>query len=101
MRDEEILALHRIGSGGLLPDLTFLLEAAPEQVARRLARRDGGESDAIGGRDAGYHGEVAAAFARLAAAEPGRFLRIDGSGAVEATHRLVLDALAPLLEAPE
>jgi dTMP kinase len=94
--DADILGLHRIGSGGLMPDMTFLLEAAPEQIARRLARRDGGESDAIGGRDAGYHADVAAAFARFAEAEPGRFVRIDGSGEIEATHRRILDALAPL-----
>jgi dTMP kinase len=94
--DADILELHRIGSGGLLPDLTFLLEAAPEQIARRLARRDGGESDAIGGRDASYHTDVAAAFERFAETEPGRFVRIDGSGEIEATHRRILDALAPL-----
>ena len=97
--DEDVLTLHRIGSDGLLPDLTFLLEAAPEQVARRLARRDGGESDAIGGRDAGYHAEVAAAFARFAEAEPARFVRIDGGGEIEATHRRILEALEPLIEA--
>ena len=93
VRDEDILALHRNGSYGLLPDVTFLLEAAPEQVARRLARRDGDESDAIGGRDAAYHGEVAAAFARIAEAEPARFLRIDGTGEIEQTHRRILEAL--------
>jgi dTMP kinase len=91
--DEDILMLHRIGSGGLLPDVSFLLEAAPEQVARRLARRDGDESDAIGGRDPAYHSEVAAAFARIAAAEPARFVRIDGTGEIEQTHRRILEAL--------
>ena len=96
--DEDILALHRIGSGGLLPDVTFLIEAAPEQIARRLARRAGGESDAIGGRDASYHADVAAAFARFAVAEPARFVRIDGTGAIEETHQRILEALAPLLE---
>ena len=96
--DEEILALHRIGSGGLLPDVTFLIETSPEQVARRLARRDGGESDAIGGRDASYHADVAAAFARFAEADPARFVRIDGTGAIAETHDRILDALAPLLE---
>jgi dTMP kinase len=99
MADEDILELHRVGSGGLLPDATFLLEAAHEQVAQRLARRDGGASDAIGGRGAAYHADVAAAFARFAEAEPGRFVRIDGSGDIEQTHCRVLAALAPLLEA--
>ena len=98
IRDEDVLALHRIGSGGLLPDITFLIEAAPDQVAKRLARRDGGQSDAIGGRDAAYHADVAAAFARFAEAEPSRFVRIDGSNEIERTHGLILAALAPLLE---
>ena len=99
MLDEDILSLHRIGSAGLLPDVTFMIEADPEQVNERLARRDNGESDAIGGRDPAYHAEVAAAFARFAEAEPGRFVRIDGTGEIEQTHRHILDALEPLLEA--
>lgn len=97
--DADILTLHRIGSGGLMPDMTVLLESSAEQVADRLARRDGGESDAIGGRDASYHAAVSAAFARFAEADPARFVRIDGSGAIELTHRRVLKALAPWIEA--
>ena len=96
--DEEILALHRLGSAGLLPDRTFLIEIAPEHAAARRARRDGGDSDAIGGRDAAYHARVAEAFARLAEAEPGRFVRIDGNGPLEQTHAAIMAALAPLLE---
>ena len=99
MLDEDILSLHRIGSAGLLPDVTFMIEADPEQVTERLTRRDNGESDAIGGRDPAYHAEVAAAFARFAEAEPDRFVRIDGTGEIEQTHRHILDALEPLLEA--
>jgi len=97
LADEAILALHRVGSGGLLPDLTILLEAAPGEIAGRLARRDGGESDRIGGREGEFHARVARAFRRAADAEPARFARIDGGGPPEATHRAVLDAIAPLL----
>jgi dTMP kinase len=96
--DEAILALHRIGSGGLLPDLTILLEAAPGEIAERLARREGGESDRIGGREAEFHERVGQAFRCFAEAEPARFARIDGSGSAEATHRAILAAVAPLLE---
>jgi dTMP kinase len=97
LSDEDILELHRIGSGGLLPDLTILLEAASDEIAARLARRDGGESDRIGGREAQFHERVGQAFRSIARAEPARFVRIDGSGSAEATHRALLDALAPLL----
>jgi dTMP kinase len=96
--DDAVLALHTVGSGGLLPDLTLLMEVSPEVAAERLSRRDGGENDAIGGRDAAYHAAVAAAFVRLAAAEPGRFVRIGTDGLAEETHAQVLAALAPLLD---
>jgi dTMP kinase len=94
--DEDILELHRFGSGGLMPDLTVLLEATPEEIAKRLARRDGGESDRIGGREAEFHARVEQAFRHFAEAEPARFVRIDGSGPPEATHMAILEALAPL-----
>ena len=98
LSDADILALHRVGSGGLLPDLTLLIEIAPEEAATRLARRDDGRSDAIGGRGEAYHAQVAAAFARLAEAEPGRFARIRSDDGPEHTHALVMRALAPLIE---
>ena len=97
LSDEGILELHRIGSGGLLPDLTILLEAAPDEIAARLTRRDGGESDRIGGREAEFHERVGQAFRRIAQAEPARFVRIDGSGPAEATHQAILEAMAQLL----
>lgn len=93
LADADLLDLHRIGSAGLLPDLTLLIEVPPDQVATRLARRDAGASDAIGGRDAAYHASVAAAFSRLAEAEPARFARIDGAGSPEDTHQAVLASL--------
>ncbi len=96
LSDTDLLELHRIGSGGLLPDLTLLIEIAPEVAAGRLALRDAGGADRIGGRDAAYHGKVAAAFARFAETEPQRFARIDGNGGPEETHAKVLAALAPL-----
>jgi dTMP kinase len=99
LSDEDILALHRIGSGGLLPDLTILLEASPEQIAERLARRDGGESDRIGGREPRFHARVAEAFRRMAATEPGRMVRIEGSGTPDQTNRAILEAVSPLLQA--
>lgn len=97
LADEDILALHRVGSNGLLPDLTLLVEVPPEAIAERLQRRDGAGADAIGGRGAAYHAQVHAAFERLAAADPARFVRIDGSGSKEQTHQQVLQAVATLL----
>lgn len=98
LTDADILVLHGIGSGGLLPDLTLLIEVAPEEAARRTIARDADQTDRIGGRDAAYHARVAAAFARYAEAEPNRFVRIDGNGGPEETHARIMKALTPMLD---
>jgi dTMP kinase len=97
LSDTDILELHRIGSLGLLPDLTLLIEVPPAVAAARLAARDPDGADRIGGREAAYHARVVAAFSRLAEADPQRFARIDSSGSREATHATIMAALAPLL----
>ena len=99
LSDEEITELHRIGSCGLLPHLVVLIEVQPEEVAERLARRDAGAADRIGGRGGAYHARVGRAFVCLAEAEPRRFARINGGGAVQATQALILAAVLPLLGA--
>ena len=91
--DADILALHRIGSGGLLPDRTVLLELDPALAARRLAARDLGQSDRIGGRDTAYHARVATAFGRFAQADSARFALIDADGTPDAVHTRVLAAV--------
>lgn len=97
LADADILALHRIGSAGLLPDLTVLIEVSPERAVERTTRRDGAAADRIGGRDAAYHAAVAATFAALAAAEPDRFVAIDGDGSREATHAQIIAAIMAAL----
>lgn len=97
LSDDDLLTLHRIGSGGMLPDLTLLLEAPAETIATRLAQRDTGNTDRIGGREAEYHNRVSQAFGRIAAAEPRRFARIDAGGSLEAAHHAILAAVEPLL----
>jgi dTMP kinase len=97
LSDDEVLDLHRIGSQGLLPDLTLLIEVSPQNSAARTSARDGGDADRIGGRDAAYHARVAAAFARIAAAEPARFARIDGNASAEEVHGAVVGALGALV----
>ena len=96
LADTELLDLHRIGSGGLMPDLTLLIEVSPEEAASRIARRDGDEADRIGGRPAAYHARVGAAFRRFADEEPARFAVINGNGPREATHAAVQAAVAAL-----
>ncbi len=93
LSDAEVLELHRIGSGGLLPDLTMLIEVSPNVASDRTAARDTDGADRIGGRDENYHAKVDAAFAHFAALEPERFARINGDGDVKSVHAAVILAL--------
>ena len=94
--DDEVRELHRIGSGGLKPCRTILLEAPGEDVAERLRMRDGDEADAIGGRDARYHADVARGFAGLAQGDD-TIVQLDASGTADEVHAAVMREIEPLL----
>ena len=95
--DEAITALHAFGSDGLRPDCTILLEVNEKTRLARLQERDGGESDAIGGRSTEYHKAVAERFRKVAASDPEGFALVDGNGTAQLVHERVLEALNPLL----
>jgi dTMP kinase len=97
--DPDILTLHRIGSSGLLPDCTVLLTLDPAEAAARVAKRDAGALDRIGGRAADYHARVAAAFLRYAQAEPERFALVAAEGTLDQVHARVLAAVDSLCSA--
>lgn len=95
--DAAILALHGFGSRGLLPDRTFLLELSPDEGRARAAGRDPAANDRFEARDTGFHAAVAAAFDRIAAAEPDRIRRIDAAAAPAQVTAALVEALADLL----
>jgi dTMP kinase len=97
LSDADILALHQIGSNGLLPDRTLVLELPAEVSASRAALRDGAVSDRIGGRDADFHLAVANAFRRFANEEPGRIKLVDASGTPEEVSVKIMAVMADLL----
>ena len=96
LKDADILALHRHGAGGLMPDLTILLSASSAAVSDRLRARDGENSDRIGGRDARFHARVADRFAAIAEAEPDRVAVVEAMGAPEEVHARIMAALERL-----
>lgn len=94
---EAVRALHAVGSGGLLPDRTLLLQIDPEAAAERTRKRDSGGADRIGARDAAYHAQVAASFAALAETEPERFRTVGAGGSAEDVTSRLLAELEDLL----
>ncbi|MGE4481653.1 dTMP kinase [Acidocella sp.] len=77
---------------GLTPDITFLLELPEEDARRRLAARARG-TDRYEEMGEAFFTRVQKGFAAMAAAEPGRFVKIDASP----PPGLVVDALCQAL----
>lgn len=94
--DQAIMTLHAIGSDGLLPDRTLLLELDPSETERRRAARTLERPDRFEDRTNGFHSRVVAAFAVIAEREPSRFRRIDASGNSEQVTDLMVAALADI-----
>lgn len=84
--------LERISTwavAGLQPDLVVLL-VVPEEVAWE---RTGGARDRIEAAGRDFHRRVAASFRAQAAADPDRWVVLDGSGSVDAVEERVLSAI--------
>lgn len=77
LADRDILALHAVGSAGLMPDRTFLFEIDPAIARGRLAARQGEDADRMESKPADYHARLASRFRAIAVAEPARFITVD------------------------
>jgi dTMP kinase len=86
---EEVAAVNRLATGGLVPDLTFLLAIDPATAAAR-----GAEGDRFEAEGPGLQERVLEAYERLAAAEPERWRRIDADRPPETVHEDVVAAVA-------
>lgn len=76
---------------GMVPDRTYLLDVDPEVGRRRMGRREGRppDSDRMERSGSAFYERVANGYRQLAALEPGRVLRLDGSAPVEEVHDLI------------
>ena len=94
----ELRALADVATGGLVPDRTLLLDVPTEVgLARKAAEQTRFETDF----PADFHRRVRDGFLALAAAEPERFVVVDGTRAADAVAADVFGATArvPGLEA--
>jgi dTMP kinase len=78
---------------GLAPDLTLILDLAPDVGMARAAAR-GVAADRYERLDDGFHARVRAGFLAIAAAEPGRCAVLDAARPADAVFAAVRAALA-------
>ncbi len=94
--DEDILALHKIGSGGLLPDRTLLLSMPLLDASRRTDERDGPKADRFAAKEGKYFDVVEAKFGQLAQIDSERIQIVDASGQIDVVTERLLSALGDL-----
>src|SRR4051812_23184489 len=78
---EEVEAVNRFATGGLVADLTVLLDIEPAAAAKRA-----GEPDRIEAEGERLQSSVLEAYRRLAAAEPGRWRTVDADRPPDQVH---------------
>jgi dTMP kinase len=92
---DAVAALSAFATAGLEADLVLLLTVPPEVREARLAERGGHDRFEQAGE--AFHERVEAGFRVQAAADPGRWIVLDGHGAVPEVAEQVWAAVAPRL----
>ncbi len=93
---DQIEAAIAIATGGLEPDLTILLDLAPEiGLARKQQILDPTDRNRLDDEDLAFHRRVRAAYLAQAAQSPARWLVLDATLPPDAVAAAIQAALAP------
>ncbi|HET7763386.1 MAG TPA: dTMP kinase [Phycicoccus sp.] len=86
---DEVHDLQMWAVGGLVPDLTVVVDITPEEGRRRR----GEVHDRLESEEDAFHASIRHHFLAMAAGHPERYLVVDGAEPPERLHALVLDRL--------
>lgn len=92
---QELLAINRFATGGLIPDLTILLDCDAVRLTGR--RKSRGGQDRIEREAEAFHDNVRQGFLDLAAAEPERIKLVAAEGSVTDVHNAIVKLVEEFL----
>jgi dTMP kinase len=100
---DKLSALETVEIAGLLPELTFILDLAPETGLARAARRrrPGKAADRFASETVKFHRRLRQGFLDIAAAEPQHYVVLDASLAPEVLAETAWEALSTRLPLPQ
>jgi len=105
LAEEEVRAANRLATGGLVPDITLLIDLPAAEVLSRADAR--GARDRMERADDDFHDRVASAFLQFADAkwqhchpECGPIKLIDGAGDEKTVHQRIVSALIAAFPQP-
>jgi dTMP kinase len=93
LAEADVRRLSAWATGGLLPDLTVVLDVPPEVGLRRR----GGPGDRLEDESLAFHHRVRAGFLQLASHQRDRYLVLDATEGSARIHEAVATRLKPLL----
>ncbi|WP_169948925.1 dTMP kinase [Microbispora sp. H11081] len=93
---EDVARINRWATGGLVPDLTVLVDVPPAVGLRRMAS----PADRIEAEPLEFHERVRREFRALAAADPDRYFVVDGTLEQREVSRLIQDRVREILPDP-
>jgi dTMP kinase len=92
---ETLWEVGRVATGGLMPDLTIVLDMPAESAAGRIAR----ELDRMEQQGAGFHGRVREGFLAEAARRPGEIVVVNAAAPIEQVQAAIRAAAGRVLQA--
>jgi dTMP kinase len=99
LAEDQVRQANALATGGLVPDLTVVIDIAPSDGLARAANR--GAHDRMERSGDEFHSKVAGAFSLFATeewqrdhAECGPIVKVDGTGDAAVVHRRIVGALA-------
>ncbi|MFI6763341.1 dTMP kinase [Micromonospora sp. NPDC050417] len=97
---DEVSWLSSWATGGLKPDLVVLLDVDPRAGLLRVTARGVGK-DRLEAESLDFHDRVRDAFLDLAAADPKRYLVLDGSGPIDQIAAAIAARVGGMLGEPD
>lgn len=89
-----VKSANRLATGGLTPDITFLLDMP---VAEGMKRKQGDKPDRFESEDGGFHERVKEGYLKLAEQEPERWVVLDASQKVEVVSGIIWHKVSRLI----
>lgn len=94
--DFDLDALHAIATGGIVPDLTVLIDLPADDGLARA--RQTGRGDRMERESLEFHDRVREAFLQLAQDNPDRIRIVDGTASIDAIANDISELVAPLID---
>ena len=88
-----ICELNNYATGGLIPDVTFLLSASPDMAIKRLSGRSSANEESFDFLDATQFMHLAQGYEQLASCYPDRIVTFDGDASIDEIHLGICETL--------